>query len=294
MFKRALICTDFSDSLDRLAKFVPDLAKGGMEHIVFFHSVPLMTSREIPCPDEERMNEARQQLAVAESSAPAGTTVKVDIVAGRDNDNILRAIKVHEPDIILSGMATRSALNERIFGSTTMEIVNKVDIPMLVLRPQLISTYREAELAQRCQNMFDYLLVPFDGSSSARKLVGDIKAKIQADPECALETCLLCWVVDSGGRIPSGELAKSAQVELDKVKAELEGFGTEIKTQVITEVRKGNPLDEIIKSGEVHDISAIAVCPSKGGGLLKLTVPSFTSAILRASWHPVIHFPAEK
>lgn len=294
MFKRALICTDFSDSLDRLAKFVPDLAKGGMEHIVFFHSVPLMTSREIPCVDEEKVSEAHQRLAVAESSAPTGTTVEIDVVSGRDNDNILRAIKTHKPDIIISGMATRSALNERIFGSTTMEIVNKVDVPMLVLRPQLISTYREAELAQRCQNMFDYLLVPYDGSSSAKKLVGDIKTKIEADPDCALETCLLCWVVDSGGRIPSSNLAKKAQAELDQVKAELEGFGTEIKTQVITEVREGNPLDEILKSGEVHDISAIAICPGKGGGLFKLTVPSFTSALLRASWHPVIHFPREE
>ena len=155
MFKRVLICTDFSDSLQRLAKFVPDLAKGGMEKIVFFHSVPLMTSREIPCVDEEKVNEARQVLSAAESSVPAGTAVEIDIMSGRDNENIIRAVKKHQPDIIFSGMATRSALNERLFGSTTMEIVNKVNVPMLVLRPQLIATYREAELAQRCQNMFD-------------------------------------------------------------------------------------------------------------------------------------------
>ncbi len=293
MFKRALICTDFSDSLDRLAKFVPDLAKGGLEHIVFFHSVPLMTSREIPCADDKKVSKAREMLAVAESSVPAGTTVEIDVVSGRGNDNILRAVKTHQPDIVFSGMATRSALNERVFGSTTMEITDKLHVPMLVLRPQLISTYREAELAQRCQDMFDYLLVPYDGSDSAKKLLGDIKAKIQADPDCALKTCLLCWVIDGGGRIPSADLAKTAQAELDQAKADLERFGTEIKTQVITEVREGNPLDQILKSGEVHDISAIAICPSKGGGLFKMTVPSFTSALLRASWHPVIHFPRE-
>ncbi len=293
MFKRALICTDFSDSLQRLAHFVPDLAKSGLEHIVFFHSVPLMTSREIPCVDEDKINAARQILAAAKSSVPTGVTVEVDVVSGRDNDNIIRAVKKHRPDIIFSGMATRSALNERVFGSTTMGIVDKVDVPMLVLRPQLMATYREAELAHRCQNLFDYLLVPYDGSDSAKKIVADIKVKIQTDPDCALTTCLLCWVIDDGSRFVTNT-PESAQQALDQAKIELEGLGTEIKTEVLTEIRTGNPLEEVLRSGETHDISAITVCPGKNSGLFKLSVPSFTSALLRASWHPVIHFPRQK
>ncbi len=294
MFKRALICTDFSDSLQRFADFVPDLAKGGMEHIVFFHNVPLMTSREIPCVDEEKVREAHQRLSVAESSVPAGTTVEIEITSGRAAENIVRAAKKHQTDIVFSGMPTRSALNERLFGSTTMGIVDKVNVPMLILRPQLVSTYREAELAQRCQHLFNYLLVPYDGSNSAKKLVNEIKTKIQADPNGALETCLLCWVIDSGGRLSKSDLIASAQAELTKVKAELDGFGTEIKTEVRIEVRTGSPLNEILKTAEINDISAIAACSGKSGGLLDLTTPSFTDALLRTSWHPIVHFPHQK
>lgn len=286
MFKRVLICTDFTDSLQRLANFVPDLAKGGMEHIVFFHSVPLMTSREIPCVDEEKVEKAHEVLSAAESNVPAGVTVEVDVASGRDNDNIIRAVKKHKPDIIFSGMATRSALNERMFGSTTMEIVDKVKVPLIVLRPQLVATYRENELAQRCQHLFDYLLVPYDDSSSSQKLIGEIK-KLQDDAQSALKTCLLCSVIDDGGRLASNDPIEAAQATLDKAKANL---AAETSLEVITEVRVGNPLEEVLKSGEVHDISAIAVCPRKGSGLFKIT-PSFTSAILRSSWHPVIHFP---
>ena len=252
-----------------LPSFVPDLAKGGMEHIVFFHNVPLMTSREIPCVDEEKVREAHQRLSAAESSVPEGTTVEIEITSGRAAENIVRAVKKHQADIMFSGMPTRSALNERLFGSTTMGIVDKVDVPMLILRPQLVSTYREAELAQRCQHLFNYLLVPYDGSDSAKKLVSEIKAKIQADPDCSLETCLLCWVIDSGGRLSKSDSVEAAQAEIDKVKAELDGFGTEIKTEVRVEVRTGSPLDEILKSAEVHDISAIAACSGKSGGLLR-------------------------
>ncbi len=290
MFKRVLICTDFTDSLQRLADFVPDLAKGGMNHIVFFHNVPLMTSREIPCVDEERVSNAQSVLAVAKSAVPDGTTVEIEIASGRAGENIVRAVKKYSPDVIFSGMPTRSALNEKLFGSTTLDIANKVDVPILVMRPQLVSTYREAELSQRCQNLFNYFLAPYDGSASAKKLVSEVKKYIQADPRGALETCVLCWVVDDGGRLANNNPAKAAQAELDEVKAELDGFGTEIKT----EVRTGDPLEQIMKSGEENDISAIAVCSGKSGGLLKLTVPSFTNAILRASWHPIIHFPKEK
>lgn len=290
MFKRVLICTDLTDSLQRLVNFVPDLAKGGMEHIVFFHNVPLMTSREIPCVDEDKISHARQVLAQAKSAVPDGTTVEIEIASGRAGENIVRATKKYQPNLIFSGMPTRSVINERLFGSTTLDIAEKVDIPILVMRPQLVATYRIAELAQRCQHLFSYLLVPYDGSMSAKKLVSTIKHIIQSNPKGALETCVLCWVVDDSGRIPSSSLAQTAQAELDKVKAELEGFGTEIKT----EVRTGNSLEEILKAGEVHDISAIAICSGKSGGILKMTVPSFTNAILRASWHPIIHFPREK
>ena len=287
MFKRVLICTDFTDSLQRLADFVPDLAKGGMKHIVFFHSVPLMISREIPCVDEDKVEEARQVLSAAESNVPEGITVEIDVASGRDNENIIRAVKKHQPDIILSGMATRSALNEQVFGSTTMEIVDKVKVPLMVLRPQLIATYRKSELSQRCQHMFDYLLVPYDGSSSSQTLVGEIKRSVQSAEKSTLETCLLCWVVDDGARFSSND-PETAQTKLAEAKAELEDIGSDLT--ILTEVRVGNPLDEVLKSGESHDISAIAVSPSKGSGWLRIT-PSFTSAILRSSWHPVIHFP---
>ncbi|MEL6937255.1 MAG: universal stress protein, partial [Cyanobacteria bacterium J06607_17] len=61
--------------------------------------------------------------------------------------------------------------------------------------------------------------------------------------------------------------------------------------EVFTEIRQGDPQSEILKSAEVNDISAIAICSGKSKGILKWSVPSFTSALLRSSWHPVIHFP---
>ncbi len=294
MFKRALICTDFSDSLQRLVNFVPDLAEAGLEQVVFFHSVPLMTSREIPCADDEKISKATEILSQAKKSVPESLTVEVEVASGRANDNIIRAAKKYQSDVIFSGMPTHSALNEKIFGSTTMGFVDNVKIPVLVVRPQLISTYREAELSHRLQNIFSYLLLPYDGSDSAKYLLNEIKSRIQADPEGSLETCLLSWVVNDHGRISKEDLMKAAKIELDQAKLVLEGFGTEIKTEILTEVRSGDAIKEILNSGNDHDITAIAVCSGKGGGLLDFAIPSFTDALLRASWHPIVHFPREQ
>jgi len=273
-----------------LANFVPELAKGGLTHLVFFHNVPLMTSREIPCVDEDKVSAAREVLSAAEANAPEGTTVEIEIASGRASENIVRAVKKQQPDIIFSGMPTRSALNEQLFGSTTKTLAEMVDIPILILRPQLVSTFRENELAQRCQNLFKYVLIPYDGSASAKNLLGKVKGYLESDPGGALETCLLSAVVDDGGRLASNNPEEDAQTKLDEAKAELDGLGSEI----LTEVRVGNPVEEVLKSGEVHDISAIAVCSGKSKGILNFTVPSFTSAILRESWHPIVHFPRLK
>lgn len=286
MFKRALICTDFSDSLQRLVDFVPDLAKGGLEQVVFFNNVPLMTSREIPCVDDDAVAEAQQKLAAAKSET-AEIAVEVEVESGRAVDNILRIAKKHGSEVIFSGMPTRSVLNEKLFGSTTKGIAEQAERPILILRPQLMAAYRVGELSLRCQNLFNYLLVPYDGSQSAKNLVQMLQKQVQADPNHTLKTCLLCWVVDGGGRrgVSTADRVQQAEAELVQVKAELEKLEIEVKT----EVRQGDPLEEILTAGEVHDISAIAVCSSKGGSLLKWTVPSFTNAILRASWHPVLH-----
>ena len=65
MFQRLLICTDFSDNLHRLAKFVPSLAAGGMQKIVFLHVAAFWEEGEIPREDTEKVAQARDRLSVA-------------------------------------------------------------------------------------------------------------------------------------------------------------------------------------------------------------------------------------
>ena len=99
--------------------------------------------------------------------------------------------------------------------------------------------------------------------------------------------CTLCWVIDDCIRVELRQSEEQVQTLLDQAKAELEASGVE----VFTDIRLGDPQSEVLKCAEVNDISAIAIASGKSKGILQWSVPSFTSALLRSSWHPIIHFP---
>ncbi|NET50675.1 MAG: universal stress protein, partial [Merismopedia sp. SIO2A8] len=103
MFQRVLICTDLADGLQRLIHFVPSLSASGLSHITFLHTTPLLTDRGVPRPDTEQENKAKEKLSVALTHCPDGVDVQVDVQSGRPIDHILKAIKTHEPDLLVLG-----------------------------------------------------------------------------------------------------------------------------------------------------------------------------------------------
>jgi nucleotide-binding universal stress UspA family protein len=291
MFQSALICTDFSDGLYRLVNVVPSLVAGGLQRIIFFHNAPLLTELEIPRVDEERAEKARQALSVACEGLPEGIEVKVEVASGRASDSILKAAEQYQVDVVFMGMPTRTLLTEKLFGSTTMGLTQRTHAPLMILRPQLMSAFTTAELKLRCESLFEYLLLPYDGSDGAETLVNKIRQGIQGNPDSELKRCLLCWVVDDSQRrgMMAPHPVEAAQTKLDKVKADLESLGLEVKTVVV----EGSPQEELLKVAEANDISAIAVCARRASGIMRWSVPSFTSDLLRSSWHPVIYFPPD-
>lgn len=290
MFQRALICTDLTDSMYRLAQFVPSLAAGGFKSLVFFHSVSLEGGPEIPHADSELLEPARQQLQELLRDAPDDVEVTIEVQLGRPAESILRLAKQHQVDVIFVGTPTRTLLEEKLFGSTTANLVEKTGVPITVLRPQLISTFTTAELELRCAHLFRYLLVPYDGTEGGKHLIQKIHHQVKHNPNSVLERIRLLWVIDDNMRreLHGDRPVQQAQQELDKIQAELAALNLVVTTTIV----EGNPLAEILKAAEMHDIGAIATCSSNVGGILRWAAPSLTREILRESWHPVLFFPS--
>jgi nucleotide-binding universal stress UspA family protein len=288
MFRHCLICTDFSDGLHRLTDFVADLASGGLKRIVFLHSISVWQNEKVAGVDEEKIAVAKKRLSSAIASVPQGVEVKIEVASGRAVEKILRAIDTYEIDVVIVGTPIRSLLEEKILGSTSMTLAKSTPTPLMVLRPQLITTYTREELSLRCQHLWRYLLIPYNDSEAARYSIRRIKEHAQQQSDRALKQCMLVWVIEDGLReeaITTHRL-QEAQKKLEVIKTELEALGLEVNI----EVRQGNPLLEILDAALYFDISAIAISSDRQPDWLEWAVPSCAKDLLRRSWFPVLFF----
>lgn len=293
MFQRLLICTDFSDGVHRLVHFVPSLAATGLKQITFLHGVPLHEGGSVPRVDTAKVTKARQQLEAALQNVPTGVEVEVKVESGRPLDLILETVRTQQADLILLGMPTRTLLTEKLFGSTTIGLCQRAPVPLMIIRPQLISTYTSEELDLRCRHLFRYLLVPYDGSDTAKSLIARIKELAVKKTDHSPERCHLCWAVEAVGRrdVPRDYQIQAARDALTGIKAELEAVNL---TADPVEVRQGDPVVEVLEAAQMGDISAIATSSDSIGKLMEWSIPSFTGELLRRSWHPILYFPPKK
>lgn len=291
MFQRALISTDFTDGLYRLGYVVPSLVAGGLNQITFFHNVAVQTERSVPKIDEEEVAAARERLQHSVQNVPPGATVEIHVEGGRPSDNILKQVQLTDAEVMFLGMPTRNLLSEKLFGSTTMGLVERTPVPMMILRPQLISTYTTEELSIRCRNLFNYLLIPYDGTQGSTQFLEILQSRIQAAPPPPNHKYWLLWVVDDSIRreLRGDNPLQDAQERLHEAGNMLRHLGVTVETLV----REGDPLAEILQVAEEYDISAIATCTRGIGGFMRWSVPSLTREILRQCWHPVLYFPKE-
>jgi len=289
MFQRLLICTDFSDGLHRLVNFVPSFAASGIERLVFLHSVPFLDGEGIPRADVKKLEQAHERLGAALNHHSPDIDVYVEVESGRPTDLILKAVEEHAVDLILVGTPTRSLLAEKLFGSTTVELSQRLTVPLMILRPQLIATYTSEELDLRCRHLCRYLLVPYHGSDASQYLIQRLKQSIQKS-SIALQRLHLCWVVDGIRRrdVPVDHQLEKAQRELEVVATALATLGVSIDP---VEVREGDPIAEVLAAAQMADVSAIVTTSSHSNKLLKWSTPQFTDELLRRSWHPIIYFP---
>jgi nucleotide-binding universal stress UspA family protein len=294
MFQKILICTDFQDGLQRLIRFVPSLAKSGLQQIVFCHVVPLSVERDIPKVDPQKIEAARERLSVALENVPDGVEVQIEVGSGRFADTVLKLVETYQSDLVLLGTQQRTLLNEKLFGSNTIELTQRLRIPLMSIRPPLISTYTNEELELRCQHLFRSFLIPYDGSDAGNALLERIQDYARNRSANSLNECVLVQVLDTAGQrqaVRQEDCIATACQQMEPMKARLEALGLNVEI----EVRQGDPLAELMDMTIEYDITAIAIAARHiQNKLVDWSRPKFSAQVLRSSWHPVIFFPPQR
>ncbi len=292
MFKNVLVATDRQDGLQRFGKCLEDLHRGGIERIAFVHSIAWQED-SIGIPEDITPEVQAQQAQLQEllSDIPAGLEVKALVQVSKPVNLILKGIQQYGSDLVITGMDTHNLLTEKLFGSTTMTLLPKLKIPLLVMRPQLIATFTLEELRLRSRHLFRCILVPFDFEEPRQQLLNHLSRLLPNTPHC--QTVTLLYVIDPSARRNQGTdvevLKRKAEADLAQV---IEPLSEQVKpVQLRTLVRVGSPLKEILATAADEDMTAIATASPNVGGFWEWSVRSLTGEILRRSWHPVLFFP---
>ncbi|MFQ3584743.1 MAG: universal stress protein, partial [Cyanobacteriota bacterium] len=270
MFKNLLIATDRQDGLQRFGKCLADLHSGGIERIAFVHSVAWQDD-SIGIPEDITPEIQAQQAELQEllSDIPAGLEVKALVQVSKPVDLILKGIQQYGSDLLITGMDTHNLLTEKLFGSTTIGLLPKLKIPVMVVRPQLIAAFTLEELRLRSRHLFRCILVPFDFEEPRQKLLDDLSRRLSdsapSQPQC--ENITVLYVID-----PSARRNQGCDVQVLKRKAEadlaqaIEGLARHAQAvQLRTLVRVGSPLKEILATAADEDMTAIATASPNVG-----------------------------
>jgi nucleotide-binding universal stress UspA family protein len=291
MFQKLVICTDFEDGLLRLASCLDSLAVGGIREVVFFHYVPMWEEGDIPRVDDQKIEAAHERFASVSAGFSGDLVVKFEVRSEQLVTNLLDVIQHYGSDLVILGSQSRTLLNEKIFGSTTTSLTEKLPVPMLVIRPVVLATFTDEELNLRCQCLFRHLLVAYDGTEASESLINMLIDRLQVNGQTMVKDCKLGWVMETtrrGVSIPE----KLAEAET-MITATGQRF-SELGLETLTEVRTGDPIAEVIKMAGEGGVSAIAVTAHSLPKFLEWSRPSFPHQLLRSSFHPVLFFPPQR
>ena len=141
--KKILVPTDFSANANKALDFAVQIAKQAKAEIVLVHACNLVNTtfkdhltikREH---NEAVLDNANKSLALLKTSIEEAEkiSVTVKIYEGNVTDSILLASEETASDFIVIGTRGETDITERVFGSTTSNLLSKTKVPLMVVSP---------------------------------------------------------------------------------------------------------------------------------------------------------------
>lgn len=159
--KRILVPTDFSPTAEKAFRFALDLARKAKGTIILYHNYTPVESPFIGTQESLKQHNIQSKADIAKrlqrlkkKVTGNAADVVVSTTIGRSPliSNILNFAKHHDIDLIIMGTQGASGLKKTIIGSLAARIVEKSDLPVLLIPEKYeLEAPRKFVFATNCQ-----------------------------------------------------------------------------------------------------------------------------------------------
>ncbi|MAG37386.1 MAG: hypothetical protein CL878_14220 [Dehalococcoidia bacterium] len=212
---------------------------------------------------------------VSERLAAFGISALVLPASGPPEDAILDSIAQLNVHLVLMATHGRSGLEELLYGSVTHKVIRNSPVPVLAVRePEPETTEAVAARSEFAPKALRSLLVPLDGSPPAEAILPWVKELARE-----LKATLTLLRVDLDRIEPGQEQFPAEQMYLAQIQKQLADEGIRADTVVAV----GDPVQEICRHVQEHDVDLLAMVTHGRTGLSLWLTGSVAEAALRSA-----------
>jgi nucleotide-binding universal stress UspA family protein len=273
----------FAEAALPAAMYLAQRHRAALELVTVWESQPTLETRAAAKDLFEREREEREadrqymiEIAAKVQEAVGGD-VQVHYLVGQPAAELVRRAAVGDVDLVVMSTHAHGPVVRAFVGSVADQMVRKVAIPMLLVRPG--DSLPEVELM--ASPPFRSALVPVDGSPLA---------------ESALDPSLLESLDLAAGEITLlrvtdfGEDRTEANAYLDELAKHLAAaWRRPVRTHLLVSASAGTAIVDFAKSNG-HDL--IAMATHGRGGTARVVMGSIADTVVRTSSIPTLLFPA--
>ncbi len=303
MFRNILFPTDFTPHARSALKYAAAFARQGGGRVVMFSvqtgkaPANLMTLPERILRSQEKnwLLQLRGQVNdLLADPLFAGLEVEPVIVEGEPADEIAKAVRDYDIDLVTVVTHGRRGLARALFGSTAEEIIAEAPCPVLTIRPPQhdFVHHRESQTEIRLNR----ILLATNFRPSAIPATAVARQMCDAhDAELHAVHVIGDYFEQISVMFPEGGLSALSRMRAD-VKQRMQSFGGEGDGRVHTHIAEGRPYAEIVRLAAEIDADLIVIGTTIHASLFggAPALGSEIERVVRNSPCPVLCVPSGK
>lgn len=288
MLSSILVATDASEASDRIVECVRGLAQVGSRRAALVH---VFHVRDVGGLYESLEREIRPRLEKqAAVLREAGFAVEIETPLGFPASELHRIARERGAQLIVAGSHGASLARDKVLGSTVSELLHQLQLPMLLIRIQMLEENGGARCRAACEELFRSILFPTDFSDNAEHAFLFLEhIAREARPRVTL------LHVQDRSRIErhlKHRLEEFNQIDAERLagmKVRLEQCGA---AEAATEIAYGLPIEEILNRARSGDFSLIVMGAQGRGYFAEVFLGSVANQVARLAPLPVLFVPA--